>query len=165
MITRPKRSKFLLLIIIVLLLANITGLFFFFKNKSYRDEVKPSPDRKEVMAKYLKEELKFDAGQMTAFDSLSASHKLVTEPLFDDLRQEKEKRLKFLTENNYTDSALIQAVNRSAERQKKLDLKMLEHIRDIRALCNEQQRQSFDTGFYKIMKRNKPDKKNNKQTN
>ena len=161
MITRPRRTKFLLLIIVVLLLANIGGLFFFFKNKAYKTDGRPQADRKEVMTKYLKEELKFDNNQMKAFDSVSARHKLVTEPLFDDLRQEKEKRLKFLVENNYTDSALVQAVNRSAERQKTLDLTMLEHIRNIRAICNEQQKQSFDTGFYKIMKRNKPAKPNN----
>jgi len=165
MITRPNRSKFLLLIIVVLLLANIGGLYFFFKNKAYTTDGKLPMDRKEVIAKYLREELKFDGKQMAAFDSLSAQHKLATEPLFDDLRQEKEKRLKFLTEHNYTDSALQQAVNRSAERQKILDLTMLEHIRNIRALCNDQQRQSFDTGFYKIMKRNKPEKKLNKQNN
>lgn len=165
MITRPKRTKLLLLIIVVLLLANIAGLFFFFKNKAYKTDGRPAADRKEVMAKYLKEELKFDDGQMAAFDSLSARHKLITEPMFEDLKQEKEKRLKFLVENNYTDSALTQAVNRSAERQKTLDHTMLEHIRNIRAICNEQQKQSFDTGFYKIMKRNKPDKKPNKTTN
>lgn len=165
MITRPNRSKFLLLIIAVLLLANIGGLYFFFKNKAYKDEGKPPADRKEIMAKYLKEELRFDAGQMTAFDSLSAQNKLITEPLFDDLRLEKEKRLRFLADNNYSDSALLQAVNRSAERQKTLDLKMLEHIRNIRALCNDVQKASFDTGFYKMMKRSRGDKKNNKPTN
>lgn len=165
MITRPNRSKFLLLIIAVLLLANIGGLYFFFQNKAYKHEDKPPVDRKEIMVKYLKEELKFDAAQMKNFDSLSASHKQLTEPLFESLRQEKERRLRFLADNNYSDSALLQAVNRSAERQKQLDLTMLQHIRNVRALCNEQQKQSFDTGFYKMMRRNRPDKKMNRQNN
>ena len=92
MITRPNRSKFLLLIIVVLLLANIGGLFFFFKNKAYKTDGHPPADRKEVMAKYLKEELKFSDAQMKSFDSLSEKHQQVTEPMFDSLRVEKEKR-------------------------------------------------------------------------
>ncbi len=165
MITRPDRSKFLLLIIAVLLLANIGGLYFFFKNKPGSEAPKPPMDRKEVMAKYLKEELKFNDAQMKSFDSLSQIHKLATEPLFEGLKQEKEKRLRFLADNNYSDSALQQAVNRSAERQKQLDLTMLGHIRNIRALCTPAQQQSFDTGFYKMMKRNRPDKKMAKPNN
>jgi len=165
MITRPQRSKFLLLIIAVLLLANIGGLYFFFKNKAYNNNAKPPVDRKEIMTKYLKEELKFNDAQMKSFDSLSEKHKQVTEPLFEGLRQEKEKRLRFLADNNYSDSALLQAVNRSAERQKQLDLTMLEHIRNVRALCTPVQQQSFDTGFYKMMRRNRPDKKMAKPNN
>lgn len=155
----------MLLIIIVLLLANIGGLFFFFKNKAYKNDQKPPMDRKEMIGKYLKDELKFDAAQLTSYDSISEKHKIESEPLFEDLRGEKEKRLRFLADNNYSDSALIQTVNRSAEHQKNLDLKMLEHIRNIRALCTATQKQSFDTGFYKILKRNRPDKKQNKQNN
>ncbi|MBC7937684.1 MAG: hypothetical protein H7Y86_20235 [Rhizobacter sp.] len=165
MITRPNRTKPLLIIIIVLILANIGGLFFFFKNKAYKTDGKPPADRKEVMAKYLKEELKFNDAQMKSFDSISEKHKLATEPLFEGLREEKEKRLRFLADNKFSDSSLLQAVNRSAERQKTLDLTMLKHIRNVRALCNETQQQSFDTGFYKMMKRNRPDKKLNKETN
>lgn len=153
----------MLLIIIVLLLANIGGLFFFFKNKSSGNDQRPPMDRKEMIGKYLKDELKFDAAQLAQYDSISEKHKIESEPLFEDLRGEKEKRLRFLADNDYSDSALVQTVNRSAERQKKLDLKMLEHIRNIRALCTPAQKQSFDTGFYKMLKRNRPDKKQNRQ--
>jgi hypothetical protein len=165
MITRPSRSKPLILIIVILLLANIGGLYFFFKDKAYKQDIKPVFDRKEIMGKYLREELKFDDSQMKRFDSISEKHKLATEPLFDGLKEEKEKRLRFLADNNYSDSALLQAVNRSAERQKTLDLSMLEHIRNIRAICNQVQQQSFDTGFYKMMKKNRSDKKLTKSNN
>ena len=147
------------------MLANIGGLYFFFKDKAYKTDGRPPADRKEIMGKYLKDELQFNAGQMKSFDSLSEQHKLSTEPLFEGLKEEKEKRLRFLADNDYSDSALLQAVNRSAERQKTLDLTMLEHIRNIRSLCDPSQKQRFDTGFYKMMKRNRPDKKLNKQNN
>lgn len=165
MIVKPKKSKFLLLIIAVLLLANITSLFIFFNNRKCRHEAKPPVDRKEIMTKYLTEELKFDPVQMKTFDSLSAQHKLATDPLFETLREEKEKRLRFLTDNNYSDSALLQAVNRSAEKQKNLDLKMLEHIRNVRSICTDNQKNIFDTGFYKMMKKYRPERKPATQPN
>lgn len=165
MIQRPSRSKPLILIILILLLANIGGLYFFFKDKAYTRDGKPPVDRKEVMNRYLKEELKFDARQLQQFDSLSEKHKLASEPLFEALKDEKEKRLRFLANNNYSDTALQQAVNRSAERQKTLDLTMLQHIRNIRALCNADQREKFDTGFYKMMRKGKAEKKSSGQNN
>ena len=165
MIQRPNRSKPLILIIVILLLANIGGLYFFFKQKSYKPEGRPAGDRQEMMTRYLKDELKFDDSQMKRFDSISERHKLATEPLFEGLKEEKEKRLRFLADHNYADSALLQAVNRSAERQKSLDLTMLEHIRNIRAIGSPAQQQRFDTGFYKMMKKNKTDKKSNKPNN
>ena len=165
MITSPKKSKFLLLIIAVLLLANIVSLFIFFNSRKCSQEVKPPVDRKAVISKYLKEELKFDAAQMQSFDSISAKHKIATEPLFESLREEKEKRFQFLAANNYSDSALLQVVNRSAERQKSLDLKMLEHIKNIRSICTETQKNTFDTGFYKMMRKSRSEKKPVRQTN
>ena len=165
MIIRPNRSKPLLLIIIVLFLANIAGWVFFLKRNERGDNQRPPMDRKEMIAGFLKKDLKFSGDQLRRYDSLSEEHKKWSEPLFDDLRLEKEKRLQYLVENNYTDTALQQAVNRSAERQKRLDLAMLRHIRDIRALCDPAQLRSFDSGFYKMFRRNRPDKKANKATN
>ncbi|MFT3979371.1 MAG: Spy/CpxP family protein refolding chaperone [Ferruginibacter sp.] len=166
MITKPNKSKPLVYIIVLLLLANIAGMIFNFvllKKDDPHGGGAPM-DRKAVIARYLKEDLKFTDAQLAEFNSLSDKNKTETEPLFDSLRAEKEKRMKFLVLNNFSDSALEHAVNRSSERQKALDLKMLTHIRNIRALCTDAQRASFDTGFFKMMERSRPERKNKKPT-
>ena len=159
MIQRSSKNKPLLIIILVLLLANLAGIAFNYL-RIKKDEPRPKQmDRKEVMAKYLKEELKFNDDQMLQYEKISAANKAATEPLFDTLRAEKEKRLSFLRDQNYTDSAIDQAVNRSMLRQAEVDRKMLKHIRNVRAICNDQQRQAFDTSFFKMMRHSRGDKK------
>lgn len=163
MIQRSSKNKPLLFIILILLVANLAGIafnYFMMKKEPHRE--KPM-DRKEVMGGYLKDQLKFTDTQMAEYEKLSAANKTATEPLFEALREEKEKRLNFLREQNYSDSAIEQAVNRSMLRQAEVDRKMLQHIRNVRALCNEQQKQSFDTGFYKMMRHSRGDRKPSKK--
>ncbi len=159
MIHRNSRNKPLLIIILVLLLANLAGIAFNYL-KIKKDEPRSKPmDRKEIMQRYLKNELKFSDDQMAQYEKLSVANKAASEPLFDSLRAEKEKRINFLKQHNYTDSAIDQAVTRSMLRQAELDRKMLQHIRNVRALCNEQQRLAFDSGFFKMMRQGRGDKK------
>src|SRR6478672_8954146 len=162
MISKTSKNKPLLIIILILLLANLAGIAFnYFIIKKEPARQKPM-DRKEVMGHYLKDQLKFSSEQMSQYEKIAASNKAATEPLFDSLRLEKEKRLNFLQEQNYSDSAIEQAVSRSMARQAEVDRKMLEHIRNVRAICNDAQRQSFDTGFYKMMRHSRGDKKSMK---
>jgi hypothetical protein len=151
------------MIIAVLLLANIGVLAYFMTNKPLSKRSNPAMQRKNAMAVYLKNDVGFDTLQLKLYDSLNSKHRKALEPLFDQLKTEKEKRLHFLAENDYSDSAIIQAVNRSAERQKMLDLEMLQHLKNIRALCTNNQKQKFDTSIYKIMTRRGGDKNKTKK--
>jgi flagellar basal body-associated protein FliL len=162
MIQRNSKNKPLLFIILILLLANLAGIgynYFMMKKDAPRHQ---PMDRKELMGRYLKDQLKFTNEQMVQYEKLSATNKAETEPLFEVLKQEKEKRMNFLRENNYSDSALDEAVDRSIKKQAMLDRKMLEHIRNIRSICNEAQKQHFDTSFYKMMRHNRGEKKSKK---
>lgn len=162
MIQRSSKNKPLLFIILILLLANLAGIgynYFMMKKDAPRHQ---TMDRKEVVGRYLKDQLKFTNEQMAQYEKLSAANKAETEPLFEILKEEKEKRMNFLREKNYSDSALDEAVNRSIQKQALLDRKMLEHIRNIRALCNDSQKQSFDTGFYKMMRHSRGENKSKK---
>lgn len=155
----PRNNKTMLVLIAVLLLANIGGLAYFFMNKPGYKKTDMAMQRKNAMAAYLKNDLGFNTVQLQQYDSFSSKHNQLVEPLMEQLKAEKEKRLRFLAENQYTDSSIYQAVNRSAERQKMLDIQMLIHLRDIRALCTGAQKQQFDTSIYKIMNRRGGDRK------
>lgn len=155
----PRNNKTMLILIAVLLLANIAGLAYFFMNKPGHKKTDMATQRKNAMSAYLKNDLGFNTVQLQQYDSISGKHHTLVEPLFEQMKAEKEKRLRFLAENNFADSAINQAVNQSAETQKILDIQMLLHLKDIRALCTDAQKQQFDTSIYKIMNRRGGDRK------
>jgi protein CpxP len=159
MISKNSKYKPLLFIILILLVANLAAIAFTYLRINKKPHREKQVDRKEMTERYLREELKFSKEQMARYEQISASNKKETDQLFDSLRVEKERRISYLQEQNYTDSAIDQVVNRTMPRQAELDRKMLMHIRNLRAICTEEQRQRFDTGFYKMMRRGRGDKK------
>ena len=155
----PRNKKTLLVLIAVLLLANIAGLAYFFMNKSVHKKNDWAMQRKNAMKSYLKNDLGFSSVQLQQYDSFNGQHHRLVEPMFEQLKTEKENRLRFLAENKYADSSIYLAVSRSAERQKMLDIQMLLHLKDIRSLCTDAQKQMFDTSIYRMMSRRGGDRK------
>jgi hypothetical protein len=153
MITKPPKSKFLLILIAVLLTANIIGLALFFINKSSHKRDNPATERKNAMVGYLKNDIGFSASQLVGYDSLSEQHRRNMVPLFDQLKKEKESRLKYISQYQYADTAIASAVNKTVLQQQMLETKMLMHLKDIRNLCSEEQKIKFDTIIYKFFSR------------
>ncbi len=160
---RPNRSKPLLVIIAILLLANIGGLAYFLASKPAHKKNNAPAQWKTAIANYLKNDVGFDTVQLQQYERLKIVHRKALDSLSDQIKAEKENRLRFLAENDYTDSAIMQVVNSSAEKQKMLDLQMLRHLKDLRSLCTDEQKGKFDTSIYKIMARRGGDKKKSKK--
>lgn len=163
MINRPSSSKPLIVIIAILLLTNIGGLAYYIANKPRPKKSNTSQQWKNAMANYLKTDIGFDTVQLRQYENLKVEHRKTLDTLFDQLRTEKENRLVFLADRDYADSAITQAVNSSAEKQKMLDMHMLTHLKDVRALCNREQQSRFDTSIYKVMARGGREKKKSKK--
>jgi periplasmic protein CpxP/Spy len=159
MITRPQKSKILLIFIIVLLAANLAGLAYYFLSKPNHVKVDRNAERKNTMLVYLKNDVGFSDEQLTQYDTLMEQHRREMKPLFDQLKKEKENRLKFIAQNNFADSAITIAINKSGEQQQNIESKMLLYIKEVRNLCTESQRERFDTSIYKIFSRKSGDKK------
>lgn len=159
MINRPRNTKALLVIIIVLVAANIGGLAFFLMNKQ-PDPRRYDSDRKNAMVNYLKNDVGFTPVQLVAYDSLVANHRRELQPMFDVMKLEKEKRLRYIAQYAFADTAINTAVAKTILKQQAVETKMLMHLKDIRNICNEQQRVKFDTSIYKVFSRkNSGDKK------
>ncbi len=153
MSTQP-RNKILIIIIAILLVANIILLSFLFAGK-----LEKRPERKSQMGAYLKNEIGFSDQQMVQFDSVKARHRRQVKVLFDSIRIKKDAAFRAIGASAFSDSTIGNAASFSAEKQQDLELMMLQHLKEIRMICTPQQRQQFDTGFYKVMMRNKTDDK------
>ena len=148
MMVRPKNSKSLLVIIAVLLALNIAGVLFFFAKTPSGKKMSYSDQRKIAMSNYLKTDCGFSAEQLVQYDSLAEQHKRAVQPLFDQLKQEKEKRIENLAQRQFSDSAIASAVNKTLARQQEVETRMLSHLRDVRNLCTEQQKVKFDSSLH-----------------
>jgi len=151
--TQP-RNKVLIILIGILLAANIILLSLFLLEKPEK-----KPERRSQMGLYLTKEIGFTTQQMVQFDSIKAQHRRQVKQLFDSMRVKKESAFKAIGTNGFSDSSILSAATYSAAQQQQLELMMLEHIRDIRGICTPKQRLQFDTGFYKVMTRNRGDDK------
>lgn len=161
MINRPRNSKYLLILIAVLLLANIVGIVFFLTNTN-RDKKGNAGDRKNAMVGYLTKDLGFSADQMVTYDSLVARHRRTMGPLFEQMKKEKEQRLRYVAQYGFADTAIGTAVSLTAAKQQVLETQMMMHLKDVRNICNENQKVKFDSSIHKVFARknngNKPKK-------
>ena len=158
MINKQNRSKVFLVIIGILLVANIAMVSFFLlkKDGGKRDK---KPEWKTVISGFLKNEIGFDTVQLKQYDSLSDRHKDNMKNLMDSLRSTKEKQFKELAAVNFSDSAMNAVADRSAATQKTMELKMFNHLRNIRLLCKPEQLPKFDSLFGKVLNRKGGDPK------
>ncbi len=150
---RPKNSKTLLVIIAALLALNIAGVMLFFAKTPSGKRMSYTEQRKNAMQNYLKNDCGFSAEQLVQFDSLAERHKREMQPVFDQLKKEKEQRVKNLAQGQFSDTAIALAVNNTLAKQQEVETKMLLQLRDVRNLCNEQQKVKFDSGLHKMFAR------------
>jgi periplasmic protein CpxP/Spy len=156
MINKQNRSKVFLLIIAILLIANIVMLSFFIMK---RDSGKPErrPDRKAMIADFLKKEIGFNQVQLQQYDTLSDKHREGIKKMFDSLRSSKDNQFKQLTAGNFSDSVINSVADQSAVSQKMMELQMFNHLKNVRLLCTPAQLPKFDSLFVKILNRRGPE--------
>jgi len=159
MITESRQKRVLLIIITILFLANIATVVMFFMGRPGKKKL-GGDSRKERMHNYLKKELGYNDAQIDSYKSIAEEHKTSVDSVFENMRREKEGRLKVMASQEFSDSSIERAAVRMAESQKILEVKMLKHLKLIRALGDDRQKLKFDTGFLNYMNRNKSKNRN-----
>jgi len=152
MINTQSRSKVFLLVIAILLVSNIAMLTFFLMKKDDRRFDK-RPDRKTMIAEFLKKEIGFTPQQLQQYDTISTKHQENVKKMFEDLKASKDKQFKDLAAGDFTDSVINLVADRSAASQKTMELQMFTHLKSIRMLCTSEQLPKFDSLFVKVLNR------------
>jgi Spy/CpxP family protein refolding chaperone len=155
------KSKLYLLIIGILLITNAVMLFFFLKEKPGGDKPpRIESDRRKMMRNFLQKEIGFDTVQIQQYDTLSKLFKEKNKADMDTLKANKEQQFKVLGTSKFNEAIIDSMAARSAENQKLMELRMLNHFAAIRKLCTPDQVIKFDTSFYKMWsKKKKPEEK------
>lgn len=149
------KSKLYLLLIGILLITNIAMLFFFLGKRGDDKKGYRGGDKSAMMKEFLQKEIGFNAEQLQQYDTLSKLNKEKMKAEFDALKKNKEQQFKQLGTKGFNDSAITEAANQSAEKQKQIEFQMLNYFATVRKLCTAEQQIKFDSLFYKIWNRKK----------
>ncbi len=159
MINKLSKNKIMGAAIIVLLLVNAGLLIFFFCCKGENRGHKPGNGREAMAKVFLKKDIGFSEAQLQQYDSLSKQHRESVKVFFEEMRSNKEKSFKDLGANGFSDSIIDLTATQASAKQKEMDIKMFQHFKSIRALCTNEQLPRFDSLFYKMVTKRKPDNK------
>ncbi len=154
------QRKVFITIIAILLLANIAMIGFILKSKGPLDQAK-RPDKKEMITAFLKNDVGFSQQQLVQFDSLNSQHRQKMGGLSDSARNSKNAELHHLAADNFSDSAIELAIEKSCTVQKPVERQMLSYIKSIRQLCTTDQLPAFDSLYVKIFTRRGNGKRKN----
>jgi periplasmic protein CpxP/Spy len=148
------KSKLYLLIISLLLITNIAMLFFFMVKKDGHKKGSRG-DRSAMMKEFLQKDIGFNEQQLQQYETLSKQHREKVKAGFEAIKNNKQQWFKELGNKGFTDAAITDAVNKTAEKQKAMELQMLNHFAAIRKICTPVQQEKFDSLCYKIWDKKK----------
>lgn len=160
---KDNSKKIFILIIAILLVANSALLVLYFQQSSSQMQ-HFRQDRKAYIAAFLKKDIGFSQDQLLKFDTLSDNHRKKISLLFDQQRENKSVQFKELVTGNFSDTTINTVAEASAAIQKKAEVLLFIHMKNIRLLCTPQQLPSFDTLFVKVLTRRGGDEGRKKST-
>lgn len=147
-----RKYKTLVSIIVFLLITNFAMLIFFMviakpidKKSRYNDQ--------NGFGVMLQNEVGFSKTQLDQYQALRTQQRQNVKPLFDDIRKSKDNFYGLLYSDSVPDSVIDANADSIAETQKKLDLQMFNHFKNIRSLCTPDQLQKFDSSIKKAVAR------------
>lgn len=144
------RSKILVLIIGALLISNLTVLGFLLWGKSGNKKL---PERGKSFSEYFEKQLGFTPDQVTKFHQLRDTHLENIRPYLKDVRSAKDSLFNLMHLPNIPDSVVEKAADDLAQKEKAQELQSFRHFRNVRELCNDEQKIKFDSLMKKIINR------------
>ena len=150
---RLAKNKLLILLVGILLLANIIMLsFWLFKPKTQSHNNSGNKNSKGMVSGFLKKDLNFTDDQLKRFDTLRSAHFERIKPFYKELNNSKEVLFSRIYASSDS-SAIDSLANEIGERQAEIDKNFLNHFRQIRELCTEEQKPAFDSLFPGLVKK------------
>jgi periplasmic protein CpxP/Spy len=132
------KSRIFTWLLALLLLANAVTLVFFWIGRP-KDQVNKGNPKD-----FLVKELNFDDRQQKQFEELRQDHRRKTEALREKVKVAKDDMFELIKEPETPDSSKQLAARRVSLLTEEIDVNTLNHFQQVRALCNEEQRQKFD---------------------
>ncbi len=137
------KNKLFIWAIVLLVLANMVTLGFFWTGRM-RQMKEGSPKE------FLAAKLKFNEYQKKQFFDLAQEHHENAQKIREKIKFSKDAFFDLLKQDNVSDSAKRATARVVSLNLEELDLYTLEHFKKVRALCNQDQKEIFDSVIHQI---------------
>jgi protein CpxP len=134
-------NKILLAIIAVLIITNIVMLVLFLRMK----KPEAATTKKLGFTEKLKNEVGFTSEQMAVFEPRKKAFWKTMRERFEDMKKTKEAFYYQLYDPSIKDSVIESKAEVIGKQQKELDLFVIRHFKEVRALCTPQQLPKYDS--------------------
>ncbi len=146
-------NRWLSVITLLLLTANIVTLTLLWTNKSSRrGDMKPPPLQGQAF-EFLSTELKLDPAQQDAYKKLREEHRAGQRAYQDSIGIAKDNFFALLQQVNVSDSTLQVYSSKVGDLEQQRDILTIKHFQKLRALCNKEQQNKFDSIIQEVLKR------------
>lgn len=154
MMNTGNNNKVLLSLLVLLLLTNVGMLWYFTREEKI--EEKPM-SRTERMANMVQKELGFSEDQKQQYIALRLKRDSLLAPLNADLRAAKLEMINLLKQDNVPDSVVLSVAQKIAAKQVPIETEFYKHFIRIKAMCQPQQYNAFDSLLNRMVRRNTGD--------
>jgi periplasmic protein CpxP/Spy len=144
--TQSSTGKLLLWAVVILIVANITLLFFLFRDRGDRRQ-----GEQPHVASFLEKELALDSAQKQSFEKLKQQHEQRTQEIRRAIRDEKDELF-----DHFSDS--LPSIQKDSitkmigDNMGKLEVLTFDHFRQVRQMLNKQQQDKFDKIIQKVLR-------------
>jgi hypothetical protein len=148
-----KNNKLLPALTILLLVVNIIALTMLWTGHNKAGEEGPLHPPAGPVFEFVSKELNLDKQQQEQYKVLRTEHQLRQRPLADSIRKAKDAFFDLLKNTAATDSQINLLNQHALALQGQLELVNFKHFQKLRAICNPQQQEQFDTIIQTVLKR------------
>ena len=144
--------------ILVLVLINIATLLTFWCSKKRGfNEHQPPPNRGGA-ATFIIKELALDSLQQIQYLALVQEHQKAIREIKEQVKDAKEAYFGLLADSSAKQETINTAIAKATTIEEQIDIKTFEHFKQVRALCNPEQKKKFDSIILDVFRMMAPDK-------
>lgn len=138
------KTRILIGTIIVLIIINITMITFVFFSPHIGKETLAREGRGPSAALFLEKELGFSEEQKHEFAKLRRDDLRKTQIISQELKKIKGSFFELMKEDTTNRATLMEYLAAIGQKESDLNMVTFEHFKNVRAICNSEQRQKFD---------------------
>jgi protein CpxP len=135
------KIKSLYILVGILLLINVATMSFIWYTKIITEQ-QINPPRPDNNRSFLADELGFTGEQSQKFEVLKQEHRRGVEIILSETKELKDKLFDCIKTGN--DSKAKELSGKIAEKQSALEILTYEHFKEVRKVCNDEQKVKFD---------------------